>query len=189
MIGSIVGLKNSAAVPDESHIMTKFRTDLPNGAIDWQSLFNVMATAQTFAAMRDSIYASGTLRTGYLDRVEDNVTVTEAVLDADLNRLRDLLTWIVRRDRFYAGVGDEAFWSGHLDAIFERMGAHVGAVYPLPQPNTGVPPRVPPCPTCSASSAVRHESWDPSPSWVCDSCDTSFRSPGVKVTDGRIRSA
>ncbi|MCL1593314.1 MAG: DUF6508 domain-containing protein [Actinomycetia bacterium] len=184
-MGRGVALKNRVVIPDESHIMTKFRTDLPNGAIDWQSLFNSMATAQSFSAMRDAIYASGTLRTGYLDRVQDDVVINEAVLSADLNRLRDLVTWIVRRDRFYAGVGDEAFWCGHLDAIFDRMGSHVGAVYPLPQPDTSAPRRIPPCPKCAGSAAVHHVTWDPSPFWRCVACDSSFRSPGVKVTDGR----
>ena len=172
--------------PDVLSIVTKFRTDFPNGAIDWQSLFNFVATAQSFAAMRDPIYASGTLRTGYLDRVEDDVEILNAVEHADLNRLRDLLTWVVRRDRFSPGVGDEAYWCGHLDAIFDGMGSHVGAVYPVPHTDPSRPRRIPPCPACGDTRTVDFESSSPALLWRCATCRTTFDHPGAGAVDGRV---
>ena len=109
--------------------MTRFRTDIANDDIDWRSLFDVVARADGFSAMRDQIYASGCLRTGYLDRVATDVNVAEEALVAGLDRLRDLLTWVVRGDRFDPGVGDDAYSSGCLDALFGEMSDRAGVRY------------------------------------------------------------
>jgi len=142
--------------------------------------------AVTVQLRGDPIYASGTLRTGYLDRVEADVEILDAVEHADLNRLRDLLTWIVRRDRFSAGVGDEAYWCGHLDAIFDGMGSHVGAVYPLPHTDASRPRRTPPCPTCGDTDTVDFDKSSSALLWGCAICQTTFDYPSAGAVEGRV---
>jgi hypothetical protein len=119
--------------------MTRFRTDVANGDIDWRSLFDVVASADGFSAMRDPIYASGCLRTGYLDRVATDVKIEEEAIVAGLDRLRDLLTWVVRGDRFDPGIGDDAYWSGCLDALFGEMSDRAGVPYSSARRNPSTP--------------------------------------------------
>lgn len=192
-------------------IMTKFRTDVPDGDIDWRSLLVEMAAAGSFSAMRDPIYASGALRTGYLDRVTNDVEIAEETIQADLDRLRDILTWIVRGDRFDGGVGDEAYWSGSLDAVFEEIGDRVGLPYSLPRGVYVLPRRIPGCPTCSDTRRVQIVVYgmppappvgvDESricfpgcltngtePSWFCPSCEMFYDYPGYRITDDSVLS-
>ncbi|GMQ99097.1 MAG: hypothetical protein BMS9Abin17_1648 [Acidimicrobiia bacterium] len=119
--------------------MTRFRTDVANDDINWRSLFDVVAGADNFSAMRDPIYASGCLRTGYLDRVATDVNVEEQARVADLDRLRDLLTWVVRGDRFDPGVGDDAYRSGCLDVLFGEMSDRAGVPYSSARRNQSTP--------------------------------------------------
>jgi len=119
--------------------MTRFRTDVANDDIDWRSLFDVVASADGFSAMRDPIYGSGCLRTGYLERVASDVNVEEEARMAGLDRLRDLLTWVVRGDRFHPGVGDDAYWSGCIDVLFGQMSDRAGVPYSTARRDASTP--------------------------------------------------
>ncbi len=82
-------------------------TDLRADGVDWAALLGAVADAENFTALLDPVYESGVLVSRYDPDLLDDID--EVVDSADVATLRSLLTAIVRRDRFDAGSGDDAY--------------------------------------------------------------------------------
>ena len=174
--------------------------DVPLERIDWGALLSAAASADSFSAMLGPVYASGVLVSDYDPSYGDDFD--EAVETADVATLRSLLTSIVRGDRFVEGSGEEAYWDGDIDLVFDALAANVGETYPLPPNDYLVPRRVPACPACGDTGGVQYiiHGMPPGPpegfdenrvvfagcvvdgevhSWHCPSCDADYDPPYV----------
>lgn len=174
--------------------------DVPTERIDWGALFAAVASADSFNAMLGPVYASGVLVSDYNPSYDDDLE--EAVEMADVATLRSLLTAIVRGDRFEEGSGEESYWEGDIDLVFDALAANVGVAHPLPPGDYIIPRRIPPCPICGDTERVQYviHGMPPGPpegfdenrvvfagcvvdgdmrAWHCPKCDTDYDPPHV----------
>ena len=132
------------------------RTDLPDDAIDWQTLLEALADAESFADMVGPLYGSGALIADYECHAPDDADWYELPDDLDALALRALLTELVREGQTSPGMGDAHYWHGTIDTVLDELARRVGAFYPLPLPEYVLPRRIPPCPTCGRTDRIQY---------------------------------